>query len=453
MEKRSKTTGRRKFIGDAAALGLLGAVGGSLGMSGGGLLLSSCSHRGQRYEMPIMPEIAPDGPLLKAGLIGCGGRGTGAAGNFLNAGPNLQITALADVFPERVERTREFLKERHDNDVPEENCFVGFDAYQRVIDSGVDLILEASASYYRPKHFEAAVRARKHAFIEKPAGVDPVGARRVMASGRMAGAAGLSVVAGTQYRHQHDYVKTHNMVKNGAIGELISANAWYNRGGTSFVSRQPGWCDMEAMLRNRANWIWLTGDAPVNLVIHQTDIIHWFFDKYPVRAIGSGGRHHRQTGDMWDFFSMDFIFDDQKTYHATTREIDGCTNNINVFIYGTKGYTNCQNRIWDYDGNVTWEYEYPLDGQGNRMTGVPVSPYDQEIINFITAIRTNNPVNEAETLASSTIAGIMGRESAYTGRDVTWEDMMNSDMDLGPKEHRFGPLPDFNPVPPVPGRS
>lgn len=446
MYNKPKFRSRREFIGRAAALGLVGTI-------GSGRLLSSCSRSGPRYEAPVFPDIAPDGQLLRAGVIGCGGRGTGAAINFLNSGPNLQITALADVFQDRIDRCRESIKKSHDVDIPEQNCFVGFDAYKRLIDSGVDIIIEAAASHFRPRHFEAAVQARKHAFIEKPAGVDPVGARSIMASGRMAEAAGLSVVAGTQYRHQRDYVETFSQIKNGAIGDIISANCYYNRGGPPTIRRQPGWSDMEAMLRNRANWCWLTGDSIVNLLVHQLDILNWFFEKYPSRAIGFGGRHHRPSGDMYDFFSVDFIFDDQRSYHGTTREIDGCTNNVSQVIFGTKGYTNCQNRIWNYDDNVTWEYGYPLDADGRQMTRVAISPYDQEMINLVTAIRTNNPINEANTLAYSTLTGIMGRVSAYTGRDVTMDEMMNSGLRLGPTDYSMGPVPEIEPAAPVPGRA
>ncbi len=444
MQTKTKSTSRREFIGNAAAIGIAGAL-------GAGHLLTSCTSSRERYTAPVFPETAPDGPVLKAGLIGCGGRGTGAARNFLNAGPNLQITALADVFQDRIDRCRESLKKSMDVDIPDQNCFVGFDAYKRVIDSGVDVILEASASHFRPIHFEAAIQARKHAFIEKPAAVDPVGIRSVLASGRMAEAAGLCVVAGTQNRHLHDFWSTYTMLKNGIIGDLISANCYYNRGGVGPFTRQPGWCDMEAMLRNRANWCWLTGDSIVNLLIHQVDVLNWFFEKYPVRAIGFGGRHHRPSGDMYDFFSVDFIFDDRRTYHGTTREIHGCTNNISQVIFGERGYTNCQNQIFDYEDNLLWEYEYPLDEDGNRMTRMPISAYDQEMINFVTAIRTNKPVNEAEALSLSSLTGIMGRESAYTGRDVTVEEMMNSNLRYGPNEYRWGSHEGFEEVSPVPG--
>ena len=446
MENTFKQPDRRTFIGDFAALGFMGMIGSSC-------LLSSCNSRRRTFEIPVFPERAPDGPIIKAGLIGCGGRGTGAAINFLNAGHNLQITALADVFHDRIDNCRELLKKRHNADIPDKNCFVGFDAYKRVIESDVDVILEASASHFRPIHFQAAVQARKHVFIEKPAGVDPVGVRSVMASGRMAREAGLTVVAGTQYRYQHDYVETFSMIKSGIIGDLVSANCYYNRGGPVYIRRQPGWSDMEAMIRNRANWSWLTGDSIVNLLVHQIDILNWFFEKYPSRATGFGGRHQRPSGDMYDFFSVDFGFDDKRTYHGMCREIDGCSNNISQMIYGTKGYSNCQNKIFDNAGNLIWEYEYPLDKDGRSTGRVAVSPYDQEMINLVAAIRTNNPVNDTDTLASSTLVGIMGRESAYTGKDISWEEMINSNLRLGPAEYSMGPVKNIKPVPPVPGTS
>ena len=443
MKNINKPNSRREFISGLALLSTLGTFGTAN-------LLYSCSSQKEKHKMPVFPDRAPDGPVLKAGIIGCGARGTGAAFNFLDAGPNLEITALGDVFQDRIDSCRKELKERRNVDIPDQNCFTGFDAYKRVIESDVDVILEASLAYCRPAHFEAAVQARKHVFLEKPAGVDPVGVRTVMAAGKMAESAGLSVVAGTQRRHQHDHVKTFNMLKNGAIGNLVSAKCFYNIGAPPYARRQEGWSDMEAMIRNRGNWCWLTGDTIVNLLVHNIDNINWFFEKHPVKATGYGGRHRRISGDMYDFFSVDFVFEDDRHFHGMCRQIDGCTNNVGQIIWGTKGYTNCQNQIFDNDGNLIWEYEYPA-GEDGRPTGrVAVSPYDQEIINLVTAIRTNNPVNETHDLATSTLTGIMGRESAYTGRDITWDDMMNSGLRLGPEEYHMGPV-DIKPVSPVPG--
>ena len=341
MESKPKSQSRREFIEGAAALSVLGAI-------GAGQLLSSCTSPRARYETPVLLDSAPDGPLLKAGLIGCGGRGTGAAINFLNAGPNLQITALGDVFQERLDRCRGSLKEQRGVDIPDQNCFVGFDAYKGVIDSDADVIICATPPHFRPAHFEAAVQARKHAFIEKPCAVDPVGARSIMASGKMAESAGLTVVSGTQLRHARDHVATFGMIKNGAIGDLISGNALRLGGKLWHVNRQEGWSDMEAMLRDWVNWTWLSGDHIAEQFVHQIDILNWFFEKFPSKAIGFGGRHRRPTGDQYDFISVDYEFDNGRKYNGMHRQIDGCYNRSTIQIFGSEGYTNCQNRIWDY---------------------------------------------------------------------------------------------------------
>jgi len=444
MNHKSKSKTRREFIGDAAALGLAGAI-------GAGYIFSSCSSGRSGYEAPVFYDRAPDGPLLKAGLIGCGGRGTGAALNFLNSGPNLQITAIGDIFQHRIDNCRKTLKERAGMDIPDQNCFVGFDAYKRVIDSDVDVILHVTPQHFRPLHFEAAVQARKHVFIEKPAGVDPVGVRTVMAAGRMAESAGLVVVAGTNFRHQRDYLTTHSMVKSGVIGDLVSANAYDIRGKIWHVNRQEGWSDMEAMLRDWMNWYWLSGGDNVDIAVHQIDMVSMYFGKFPVKALGMGGRHRRPTGDVYDYYSVEYEFDDGKTFECKTRCIDGCDNKHGFLIFGTKGYTNCQNKIWDYDDNLIWEYEYPLDEDGRPTNRVAISSYDEEHINFVTAIRNNTPLNQTENLASATLVGVMGRESAITGRVVTWDDMMASNLRIGPLEYAMGPVEGIEAVPPVPG--
>jgi myo-inositol 2-dehydrogenase / D-chiro-inositol 1-dehydrogenase len=439
----NKSKGRRRFIGDAA-LGIAGAM-------GAGYLLSSCSSGRSRYEAPVFYDTAPDGPVLKAGLIGCGGRGTGAAFNFLNAGPNLQITAIGDVFQHRLDNCRQTLKDHMGVEIADANCFTGFDSYQRVIDSDVDIILHVTPQHFRPRQFEAAVQARKHIFVEKPAGVDPVGVRSVMAAGRMAEAAGLVVVAGTNFRHQRDYLTTHAMVKTGIIGDLVSANAYDIRGKIWHVNRQQGWSDMEAMLRDWMNWYWLSGGDNVDIAVHQIDMISMYFGKFPVKALGMGGRHRRPTGDVYDYYSIEYEFDDGKTFECKTRCIDGCDNKHGFMIFGTKGYTNCRNKIWDYDDILLWEYEYPLDSEGRPTNRVAISSYDEEHINFVTAIRNKTPLNQTYGLAAATMVGIMGRESAITGREVTWDDMMASSLQLGPSDYSMGSVPGIAAVPPVPG--
>jgi myo-inositol 2-dehydrogenase / D-chiro-inositol 1-dehydrogenase len=442
MEKKSNNPSRRKFIGDAVAMSTLGAI-------GAGAVISSCERK-PAYTAPVFPDQAPDGPVLKAGLVGCGGRGTGAAMNFLNAGSNLEITALGDLFQHRLDRCRNTLKERKGVDVPDKNCFTGFDSYQRVIDSGIDVVLLCEPPYFRPASFEYAVKARKHVFIEKPVGVDPAGVRSVMASGRMAESAGLYVLAGTHYRHMRDRVKALEMVRNGAIGEIRSVNCYFNMSKLWHVNRQEAWCDMETMVRDWVNWCWLSGDHIVEQHIHELDTVGWFLEKHPVKCVGFGGRHRRLTGDQYDFFSVDFEYDDGRHMHSMCRQIDGCANNVSTLFSGTKGYTNGMNEIRDYDGNLIWAYQYPLDGDGKPTNMPAVPPHDQEIINLVTAIRTSEYVNDIQNVTKANIIALMGRESAYSGREVTYDEMMNSNMRLGPSELRFGPV-NIPAVPPVPG--
>ena len=444
MESKLKSKSRREFLEGAAALGLIGAF-------GAGNLLASCTSQREKYEAPAFLDKAPDGRPLKAGLIGCGGRGTGAALDFIDAGTNLQITALGDVFQDRLDLSRSSLKEQREVEIPDENCFTGFDAYKRVIDSDVDVVLLTTPPHFRPQHFEYAVQARKHCFIEKPVAVDPLGARSIMATGKMAEAAGLSVVAGTQLRHARDCNATFAKVKSGAIGKLIAGNSLRLQAGFRAPARRDGWSDMEFMLRNWTIWTWLSGNHYVEQFVHHIDVLNWFFEKYPAAAVGVGGRHALQGGDQYDFFSAEFAFDDGLKYYTIARRIPGCYNRSgNHLIYGTEGYTNCQNRIWDYDHNLVWEYENPPGEDGQPAERPPVTMTQQSHINLVTSIRNNTPVNESLRMASSTLVAIMGRESAYTGQLVTWDDMMESSLRLGPQEYRMGPV-DIKPEPPVPG--
>ena len=274
MDQKSGNLSRRKFISDAAAVSALGAL-------GIGAVVSSCNRK-QEYTAPVFPDRAPDGPVLRAGLVGCGDRGTGAAFNFLEAGPNLEIVALGDVFQDRIDQCRNQLRERMNVVIPDENCFLGFDSYKKVIDSDIDVVLLCQPTHFRPESLQYAVQQRKQIFAEKCIAVDPVGVRSVMASGRMAESAGLNVVVGTQRRHQHDYVQTFEMVKNGAIGDIVSANCYWNQGMFRHVYPQSGWSDMEAMIRDFFNWNWLSGDHILDQHIHNLDVAVWFFEKYPV---------------------------------------------------------------------------------------------------------------------------------------------------------------------------
>ncbi|MBT7094980.1 MAG: Gfo/Idh/MocA family oxidoreductase [Bacteroidetes bacterium] len=441
----SKSVSRRKFLGAAGAIGAVGSL--SIGS-----VLTSCSadKKGKNVAAIDKLDQAPDGKLLKAGLVGCGNRGTGAAFNFLDAGPNLQIVALADVFDDQLQMCRQKLKKQKQVDISDNRCYTGFDGFKKLIESDVDIVLLATPPHFRPEHLEACVQAKKHVFMEKPAAVDPVGIRSIIGSAKKAEAIGLCIVAGTQRRHERNYLETRRQVQMGAIGNPIAANAYWLQNHVWYKSRQEGWSDMEYMVRNWNNFRWLCGDHFLDTHVHNIDIINWFTGKQPISALGGGARHRRLTGDQWDFFSVDFYYGEGLHSHSMSRQIDNCANATAEHLIGTEGYTNCKDTIYNPDGSIMWQYEYPEDANGNPTTTVSVSPYVQEHIDLITAIRNHEPINEAEQLALSTMTAIMGREAAYTGQLLNWDAMMKSNMRMGPKEYVMGPV-DMEIKTPVPG--
>ncbi len=429
---------RREFLKLTSAAALAGGV------------LVGCSQKPEVYVPPLL-EQAPDGPELKAGLVGCGGRGTGAAIQFVNAGPNLTITALGDVFSDRLNRCKKALQEQVGVEVPDDQCYLGFDAYQQVMDSDVDVVLLATPPHFRPQQFEAAVNARKHVFMEKPLAVDPVGTRSVMATAKKARNMGLNVLTGTNMRHSRDIVATNKRVREGMIGPIVSATVIRNGGQLWY--RKPGeeWSEMESMLRDWVNWCWLSGDHIVEQHIHRIDMVHFFTGRHPVKAVGYGARHRRVTGDQFDMFSIDYEYEDGMHAHCATRQINGCSNKYMMKFQGTKGYTNGQNTISDLDGNVKWEYQYPPDESGQPTGQVKVESHQQEQIDMVTHIRKEDFRVDADDTAISTMVAIMGRISAYTGREVTWDEMMSSDLRLGPTTYELGPVPEVEKTIPVPG--
>jgi len=428
---------RRKFLAGAAAIGAAGAMG--VGT------LSSCSSGGGKagaaaagaydwkpfdLNLPPLEKTAPEGKALKAGVIGCGGRGSGATMNFLDAGPGLTITALGDVFQDRIDSLKGKLKDRG-VEVPDEKCFVGFDAYEKVLDSGVDLVILATPPKFRPQQFEAAVKAGKHVFMEKPVAVDMTGIRRVIAAAKMAEATNLKVVTGTQRRHEQSYINLMKEVNdNNGIGELISGAVYWNGGQLWYRTNQPNWSEMEWMIRDWVNWCWLSGDHIVEQHVHNLDVAHWFFNKMPQKALGFGSRQRRVTGDQYDNFAVDFVYDDGRHLISTCRQINGCTNGVYEIFQGTKAIAT-----------TVGHKPQIVDAAGNQVfvaQASETSPYVQEHIDLVTCIRKDIKRNEAERTALSTMMAIMGRVSAYTGKEVTFEEMMNSDMKLGPDKYIMG---------------
>jgi myo-inositol 2-dehydrogenase/D-chiro-inositol 1-dehydrogenase len=443
--KNNEELSRRRFISNTAmaAIGTIGAA----------QLITSCAGNNNKTEEIKLTELlnrAPDGKVLKAGLIGCGGRGTGAAINFLDAGTNLQIVAIGDVFQDRLDKCRSELKTQKNVEIPDEKCFLGFDNYEKVIDSGVDIVLLCTPPHFRPQHVEAAIKAGKHVFMEKPCAVDPVGARSVMVSSERAKQNGLCIVSGTIRRVQKDFMETRRRVLNGEIGEIVSAHIIRNGGSLWVIRRQPGMSDMEYMLRNWANFCWLSGDHIVEQFIHEIDVMNWYIGKNPVKAMGWGGRQRRVTGDQYDFFSVEYLYENGMQTHCAARQITGCSNLTKQLITGTNGFANAKGNLYNLKGEEIWKYTYPEEGAADQTWKV-TDPYVQEHINLVTAIRTGNIINDAEAQVNSTLIAIMGRMSAYTGKDVTWEELMNSDLYLGPKTYAFGPVPGIPETIPVIG--
>jgi myo-inositol 2-dehydrogenase / D-chiro-inositol 1-dehydrogenase len=435
---------RRKFLGKTALAGI--------GLVGAGAILNSCKRSSETRELGLPPVLkgAPKGKKLKAGLVGAGARGTGAAINFISAGPDLEVVALADVFQDKIDACRDRFAS-FNLPIPAENCFTGFDAYKKLMAiTDLDVVILATPPKFRPDHFLEAVMNNKHVFMEKPVAVDPVGIRSVITTARKAQAIGLCVVTGTQRRHQEDYIETYKQVAAGAIGNITSAKAFWNQDHVWFRTREPGWNDMEYMIRNWNNFCWLCGDHILDTHVHNIDVINWFMGKHPEKAVGYGGRARRVTGDQYDFFSVDFDYGSGISSHSMCRQIDSCANGTGELIMGTEGYTNCIDTIWDPDGKVKWKFEYPKDENGNATNSLKIPAYIQEHMHLVYAIRTGNYVNEGEQTALSTLTAIMGRTAAYTGRLITWDEIFRSGMNLGPEKIEFGPV-DMKFEVPVPG--
>ncbi|MFA7493916.1 MAG: Gfo/Idh/MocA family oxidoreductase [Proteiniphilum sp.] len=451
MQLNNPSLSRRNFLKGSATIG-------TVGMMGGIPLLSSCSSqqktKKEELQLPLLLDQAPDGKTLKAGLIGCGGRGTGAAVDFLNAGPNLEIVALGDVFQDKMDACREILKKNKNVEIPDENCFIGFDSYEKVIDSGVDVVLLCTPPHFRPIHVEAAVNAKKHIFMEKPIAVDPAGVRKVLASMKRAESMKLNVISGTIRRSQKDYMETRRRVLNGQIGEITGAHIIRNGGALWFRSRKPEWSDMEYMLKNWVNFCWLSGDHITEQFIHEIDVMNWYLDEYPIKASGWGGRQRRVTGDQYDFFSIEYLYENGMRTHCAARQIDGCSNGKVEQINCTQGYADAAGKLYDLNGNIIWEYPHPAENDTQSEWHV-TNPFVQEHINLVTAIRTGNTINDGEDQANSTLVAIMGRIAAYTGKDVTREEIMNSDLYLGPSTYSMGKvegIPETIPLAGVPNK-
>lgn len=374
---------------------------------------------------------------LKIGMVGCGGRGTGAAQNAMTADPNVKVIALADLYPDRLEACRKTIQKM--SDVEEKNCFLGFNAYKKILELDVDYVILATPPRYRAEHLAACIAAGKHVFMEKPVAVDPPGIRSIIESGQKAKDGKLAIVAGTQRRHQHEYVETIRRIKDGAIGKIVAAQVYWNGGAAKHAPREKDWSDQEWMIRDWFNWRWLSGDHIVEQHVHNIDVANWVIGTHPIKAVSMGARQRRMAGDQYDFFATDFIYPEEVHVASQCRQIDGCVSNVSELVVGEKGYSNCSGFI-----SSTGKIDF-----GKRPNK---DAYVQEHRDLIKAIRTGDLINEAQNVAESTMCAIMARTSAYTGKEVTWDEMMKSDMTIGPPDYE---LTDENRLAhvPVPGKA
>jgi predicted dehydrogenase len=371
---------------------------------------------------------------LRIGLVGCGGRGTGAAQDSLSSNDNVELVAMGDLFPDRLESSRQRLREKLADKVKvsDDHCHTGFDAYHKVIDSGVDLVIFATPPAFRPIHIAAAVEAGKHVFAEKPIATDPAGIRSVLESARKIKEKRLGFVCGTQRRHDVGYNEIIKRIHDGAIGELVSGNCYWNQGYLWMHPRQPGWSDMEWQVRNWLYFTWLSGDHICEQHVHNIDVMNWCFDAHPVSAYGMGGRQVRTDpayGDIFDHFAIEFTYPNGARITSQCRQIDGTDGRVKEHIVGTKGTSDPSGSI---SGSSKFRYKRPAGALG---------PYQQEHRDLIDSIRKGQPLNEAQRIAESTLTAIMGRMSAYTGKEVTWEQALNSKLSLLPEKFELGKLP------------
>ncbi len=378
---------------------------------------------------------AEAGQTLRVGLIGCGGRGTGAAANALRADPNVILTALGDVFPEPLEKSLKALRSTEDVaakvKVTQENCFVGFDAYQKVLASGVDVVLLASPPGFRPLHLQAAVAAGKHVFAEKPVAVDATGVRSVLASTAAAKQKNLALVSGFCYRYNTGVRAFMEQIHNGAIGEIRAIHTTYNTAGVWSKPRQPGWTDMEWQMRNWYYFTWLSGDHIVEQAVHNLDKMSWLMkDAPPASCMAIGGRQVRtaeEFGHIYDHFGVVYDYaNDVRAFHFCRQQAGAAADNSD-HVWGADGVGHIVRAFsgpFVIKGKTNWRH------REEKMRDMYQNEHDE----LFASIRSDKPINDGEWMAHSTLLAIMGRMAAYTGQVVTWEDALNSKENLVPEK-------------------
>lgn len=367
--------------------------------------------------------------VIRVGLVGCGGRGNGAAINAMKAGYDVRIVALGDLFESSIKASRKLVGGRNPEQfqVDDDHCFVGFDCFQKVIDSDVDVVLLASPPHYRPAQIEAAVAAGKHIFAEKPIATDPAGVRRVLAACEEAEKKGLSIVSGLCWRYDQGVRETIQRIHDGQLGDLVSTQANYLTRPVWTRPRMPDETEMHYQCRNWYYFTWLSGDHYVEQFIHSLDKAMWLrHDEPPVRAYGLGGRQLRSDatmGNIYDHFAVIYEWADGSRTHAYTRQFPGSFNETEDYVFGTQGTAKLLAHA--IEGQTRWKFS---DDKTNM--------YDQEHIELFEAIRGKRPtINNGQYMCRSTMMAILGREVCYSGKDLTYEQVATSPQDLSPPSY------------------
>lgn len=372
---------------------------------------------------------AQEGKPLTVGLVGCGGRGNGAIRNIMDADRYVKVAAFADVFKQRAESSFAAMSKKYGDRISAkpDMVFSGFNAYQQLLKTNVDIVVLATPPGFRPLHLEAAIEAGKHVFTEKPIAVDVTGVRKVLSLVQKAKDKKLGIAAGTQRRHQAGYLEIMKRVQAGEIGEIVSARAYWNGGDIWFNPRNKGEKDVPYQLRNWYHFLWLCGDHICEQHIHNLDIMNWALAGVPVKASGMGGRSNRRVGNpsdvghIFDHFAIEYEYPNGVVVQSYCRQIDGTPGKVDEALVGTKG------RVYTRPGT------YIINGKQLNADN-EVDPYVQEHIDLIESIRNGKPINELENVANSTMTAILGRMSTYMGKPLDWERVMKtSKEDLMPK--------------------
>ncbi|MCH9657014.1 MAG: Gfo/Idh/MocA family oxidoreductase [Planctomycetes bacterium] len=391
------------------------------------------------------PAVWADGgnniDILRVGLIGCGSRGSGAAVNAMQADPNTQLVAMADMFEDKLNSSAERIKKSIGKQyaVDQSHKFVGFDAFEKLLSTNVDVVLLATPPHFRPAHLKKAIEAGKHVFAEKPVAVDAPGVRSVLETCQLARQKRISIMSGLMLRYSRAMQETMSRIHEGQLGRIVTLQTNYNINGLWSHPRKPEWSEMEWQLRNWYYFTWLSGGQLVEQHVHGLDLMSWAMqNEYPIKCFGLGGRQSRTDplyGHIFDHHAICYEYKGGQRAFAFCRQQDGTDINTSQFVFGEKGTANLNRNT--LSGAKTWRYSR---ARGRDKNGVQDLPYVQEHAALFQSIRTDTPICNGEYAANSSLMAIMGRMASFTGKSITWEQARNSKEDLTPAEYTFGPL-------------